>query len=444
MKRAVIILTIMVATCLGTVFGQTNIFVSSNGSDSNSGATWTTAKGTLAGALQGASNGTHIYMMTGTYTCYNVVIPNGVTVTGGYAQTSTGTDLSQRNYPGSNDNWDSPTWCTILNGADSTRVITVNSGGTIEGCVLTHGKVTNKGGGVLIDGGTVTHCVLINNVALDYDNQNAKGGGAYIQNNGFLLNSVVAKNIANNGPGVAGTDGTLTNNTITANVARANCGTVTDDDGNVYTTIMIGSQCWMAENLRVTRPASGQLIPYAGGPSTVSQTSPYRYYPNGDYQNIASYGYLYNFPAVLSGETSSSSNPSGVRGICPFGWHVPSAAEWTQLTDFVMSQIPYRCVNNGTSYITKALSSTSGWSNDNNTCTPGYNQMNNNTTGFNAMPAGYSHPSSSYGYAGYDYFRQGAYYWCSDKKYFAIQGISVNFSGTVDAKSTYAVRCLRD
>ncbi len=440
MKRSIIILTIMIATSLGTVFGQANIFVSSSGSDSNSGATWESAKGTLAGALQGASNGTHVYMMAGTYVCHNVLIPNGVTVTGGYAQTSTGTDLSQRNYPGSNDNWDSPTWCTILNGADSTRVITVNSGGTIEGCVLTHGNVTDKGGGVLIDGGTVTHCVLINNVALDYDNQTAKGGGAYIQNNGFLLNSVVAKNIANNGPGVAGTDGTLTNNTITANVARANCGTVTDDDGNVYTTIMIGNQCWMAENLRVTRPANGSLIPLESN-SVYTSSEPRRVYAEGGANSLITQGYLYNFAAVMNGAGSSSSNPSGVQGICPIGWHVPSQAEWEQLTSFVRTQVPYCCLYNGSSYIAKALCSKTGWhtSGSGNDCSVGNNPITNNASGFNAQENMHIRTNS---YT-YDW---GTEFWSSTSYYFKrILNKSPGVETLNGNVTRYcSVRCLRD
>ena len=438
MKRSIIILTIMIATSLGTVFGQANIFVSSSGSDSNSGATWESAKGTLAGALQGASNGTHVYMMAGTYICHNVLIPNGVTVTGGYAQTSTGTDLSQRNYPGSNDNWDSPTWCTILNGADSTRVITVNSGGTIEGCVLTHGKVTDKGGGVLIDGGTVTHCVLINNVALDYDNQTAKGGGAYIQNNGFLLNSVVAKNIANNGPGVAGTDGTLTNNTITANVARANCGTVTDDDGNVYTTIMIGNQCWMAENLRTTRPTNGSLIPLESS-SAYTSAEPRRIYADGGVNSLVSQGYLYNFAAVINGAGSSSSNPSGVQGICPLGWHIPSLAEWQQLNTFMGAQIPYCCFSNGSPGIAKALCSRTGWPSWSGDCAVGDNPITNNASGFNAQQNVYIRTNS------YTY-HPGTEFWTSTSYYFIrILEMSTNIETYTGSRGDYrSVRCVRD
>lgn len=443
MRKLIVFVALVAATIGGQLFGQTAIYVSTSGDDSNNGATWETAKATLAGALTAATGNTHIYMMVGNYACNDVVVPSGVTVTGGYDTVSAGTDTTQRQYPGPNSRWSNANLCTILDAGQTSRVATVNTGGLLEGCILQNGKVTDLGGGVLIDGGTVMHCVLINNVALDYDDQTAKGGGAYIRNNGYLLNCVVAKNHANNGPGVAGTDGTLTNNTITANVSVSNCGTVTDEDGNVYKTIMIGTQCWMAENLRVTRPVNGQAITYADA-NGVSQTVPHYYYPGGSSANIVSYGRLYNYPAVLSGDAYSNANPSGVRGICPMGWHVPSAAEWTQLTTFVMAQIPYRCVSGGTNYIAKALASTWGWYSNTYVCNCGNNINANNASGFNAIPAGSSHPSSSYSYSGYDYINERAYYWSSDRRVFSISGSSVSVGGEVNAQSTYSVRCLRD
>ena len=429
MKRFTIFLTMVLSLCLIPAFGQTTIFVSTSGDDANNGATWETAKATLAGALTAATGNTHIYMMVGNYACNNVVIPSGVTVTGGYANTSSGTDTTLREYPGENSRWNNATLCTILDADQTSRVATVNTGGLLEGCILQNGKVTDLGGGVLIDGGTVMHCVLINNVALDYDNQTAKGGGAYIRNNGYLLNCVVAKNHANNGPGVAGTDGTLTNNTITANVSVANCGTVTDEDGNVYKTIMIGTQCWMAENLRVTRSVDGQQIPLGNG-SMMN--------PSGN-ALVATYGYLYSWTVVMDGEQSSSANPSGVRGICPLGWHVPSQAEWTQMRTFVVNQIPYRCVDNGIYSIAKALASQDGWYYDSTPCAVGNNSSTNNVTGFNAYPAG---PGGNHV----------AQFWSSTQ---TSSNTAYNIrlwvsSNTIDSPTygnkyeTYSVRCVRD
>ena len=110
-------------------------------------------------------------------------------------------------------------------------------------------------------------------------------------------------------------------------------------DGNLYRIVQIGDQVWMKENLR--------YLPQVSPSSEGSRADPH-YYVYGyegtsvseakatdNYQN---YGVLYNWPAAMDGEGSSSANPSGVQGVCPAGWHLPSDSEWTQLTDYVASQ----------------------------------------------------------------------------------------------------------
>ncbi len=160
--------------------------------------------------------------------------------------------------------------------------------------------------------------------------------------------------------------------------------TVTDIDGNVYNTVMIGTQCWMKENLRTTHYADSTPIPVG---ESYTFTEPYRYAPNNDSVNVAAYGYLYNWTAVMNGAESSRTNPSGVQGICPMGWHVPSDAEWTQLTDYVSSQSEYLC-SNDSAFIAKALAATTLWNTYNADCVVGNNLSSNNATGFSAVPAG--------------------------------------------------------
>jgi uncharacterized protein (TIGR02145 family) len=118
-------------------------------------------------------------------------------------------------------------------------------------------------------------------------------------------------------------------------------GTFTDPrDGSVYKTIQIGDQIWMAENLK--------YLPYVIGPETGSDAYPYYYVYGYDGTNAVeaketatykTYGVLYNWTAVMSGAMNSNNNPSGVRGVCPEGWHVPSEAEWKELTDFLGGEI---------------------------------------------------------------------------------------------------------
>ena len=103
--------------------------------------------------------------------------------------------------------------------------------------------------------------------------------------------------------------------------------------------------------------------------------------------NVSTYGYLYNWTAVMHGGASSSANPSGVQGICPTGWHVPSDAEWTQLTDYVSSQPQFLC-DDTPNYIAKALASANFWNSYAADCVVGNLSENNNTTGFSALPAG--------------------------------------------------------
>jgi len=136
------------------------------------------------------------------------------------------------------------------------------------------------------------------------------------------------------------------------------CGsTLTDIDGNDYETLLLGSQCWMKQNLRVSHYANGDTILLST--STVGTTSPYRYEPDS---NLTTYGYLYNWYAAMGGSSSSASNPSNVQGVCPNGWHLPSDAEWTQLTNFVASYNNgvYVCGNDPAN-IGKSMVSQQGW-----------------------------------------------------------------------------------
>ncbi len=83
-----------------------------------------------------------------------------------------------------------------------------------------------------------------------------------------------------------------------------------DDCGNFYSTIQVGTQCWMKQNLRRTDV---------------------EHCPVGDPVDMKKYGVHYYWTIVMNGESASSANPSGVRGLCPEGWHLPSVSEWEQL-----------------------------------------------------------------------------------------------------------------
>ena len=228
----------------------------------------------------------------------------------------------------------------------------------------------------------------------------------------------------------------------TLSLACTGTPTVTDVDGNVYNTVQIGDQCWMRENLRTTKYSDGTAIALGSSTSTSTSTA-YRSNPNDNAAHVPTYGCLYNWKAVMRNSSSSSANPSGVQGVCPAGWHVPSDAEWTQLTDYVSSQSQYQCGGSSTS-IAKALASTTGWRSSSETCAVGNNPSGNNATGFSALPAGFYDGSQHYDF-GYS-----AYFWSSteyyDHAYFHDLGRSGAYVSISNFSKYYglSVRCLKD
>jgi len=111
-------------------------------------------------------------------------------------------------------------------------------------------------------------------------------------------------------------------------------GSVMDIDGNSYNTVGIGSQLWMGENLKTTRYADGTPIALVASESAwsslLSSDKAYCWY-NDNIDNKDIYGALYNMAAMMNGSPSSNTVPSGVLGVCPTGWHLPSDAEWSDL-----------------------------------------------------------------------------------------------------------------
>lgn len=213
-----------------------------------------------------------------------------------------------------------------------------------------------------------------------------------------------------------------------------------DYDGNTYNTLAIGQQCWMAENLRTTHYSDGTAISLG---SSTNYNKAYRYYPDHNSSTVPLYGYLYNWKAVMQDTPSSNSNPSGVQGICPDGWHVPSDSEWVQLSEYLSSQSCYVCGSN-TSNIAKALAATTGWDNSSTICQVGNDQESNNSTGFGVRPAGEGGTSSSN-------FGRYAYYWsASERGTMSATGFVVSYGGTgvgcysEDKSVGRSIRCLKN
>ena len=217
--------------------------------------------------------------------------------------------------------------------------------------------------------------------------------------------------------------------------------TVSDLNGNVYPTVWIGNQCWMKENLRTTLQADGTEIPSI---HYNSFSSPIRYFPDNDSNNVASYGYLYNYYATMN-----LANPNGQRGICPAGWHVPSVSDWEQLIAYVSSNSVYFC-NGDSANISKALADSTGWMNiASQSCSPGFNQSANNATGFSARGAGFYEPRNPSMFNNYCNFWTSTENTLWDNWQFAYEYHLnyINFGiGKYDGRRNKAnsVRCVRD
>ena len=201
----------------------------------------------------------------------------------------------------------------------------------------------------------------------------------------------------------------------------------------------------MRENLHTKHYANGDPIAEGSGGNS-SSTNPlyYDYSYSGLGLTLAERGYLYNWPAVMHGASSSNTNPSNVQGICPTGWHVPSDAEWTQLKDYVSSQSQYVCGSTST-YIAKSLASTTGWASTSTyTCAVGNIPSSNNATGFSAVPAGY--------YVGsYNDFGGGANCWSSTEdnstnayNRYLLYNLAYVGRYSTNKRNADSVRCLRD
>ena len=176
------------------------------------------------------------------------------------------------------------------------------------------------------------------------------------------------------------------------------CSSVTDYDGNVYNTVVIGSQCWMQENLKVTRFNNGDTIREIEDSATWANitysgiTPPLWCHTNDTLTSSHTYGNLYNWYAAAD-----------PRHLCPAGWHLPSDTDWhvfaTSLDEALDSATTYNSYIESTS-AGGAMKATTLWWPPNTGAT--------NSSGFTALPA------ASRSYSGYlDTQRTYSTFWCS-------------------------------
>lgn len=180
-----------------------------------------------------------------------------------------------------------------------------------------------------------------------------------------------------------GTDTAIKINYITVSAGGTETGTVADYDGNLYNTVKIGDQWWMAEDIKTTHFADGEAIPVVEDNTAwinLGYTDKARCFYDNSLQNGNTYGALYSWAAAMNGAGTSEINPSGVRGVCPDGWHLPSDAEWIELEMFLgmsfaqADAFGWRGTDEGSK-----MKATYGWLNNGN---------GTNTSGFSALPGG--------------------------------------------------------
>ncbi len=202
--------------------------------------------------------------------------------------------------------------------------------------------------------------------------------------------------------------------------------TIMDADGNLYTSVTIGTQVWLVENLKTTKLNDGTAISYITEQTAWSNTSEPAYcWYDKNISNKDPYGALYNWYAVESGK------------LCPKGWHVPSEAEWTELVNFLGGE----SVAGGKLKTTGTIEDGDGvWYEPNVDAT--------NETGFSILPGGYLSSTFKFWDIGY-----GGVWWTSTEYpsdlayYFYIN----NYNGEVgdsetgmDKNAGLSVRCLQD
>jgi len=205
---------------------------------------------------------------------------------------------------------------------------------------------------------------------------------------------------------------------MAAGTVCPNSPNVTDIDGNVYASVQIGSQCWMAENLRTSQNSDGSTIPNITDNTAWTQlsTGAWCNFANNP-ANDATYGKLYNWYAAA--------NPN----ICPQGWHVPTDAEWTVLSTYL----------GGENVAGDKMKATTLWNAPNTGAT--------NESGFSGLPgAGRDDLNGYFSSLGYH-----GYWWSASEsgaEFAWYRYLFSNFAGVYryynSKKKGFCLRCVRD
>ena len=314
----------------------------------------------------------------------------------------------------------------------STTVITsITTNSAISG-----GNITADGGGTITARGLVWSKTSNPTIALSTKTADGSGTGVFTSAiTGLTANTTYyIKAFATNSAGTAyGNEIEFKTTAIT----------VTDADGNVYQTVQIGTQLWMAENLKTTKYCNGDVIPNVTDTSQwYNLTSGAYIFPDNNSSLNNTYGKLYNGYVA-----TDSRNP------CPCNWRVPTADDWVVLGKTLGASWVWNSTDNfiGTAALIGGTLKSTGNIEDGTGLWIKSNYPGNNSSGFKGLPVGYGKPGWNPMFISRG---EEAYWWCStfETKYFDIQYVVVNnFSQSLNMShtptsnnSTSSIRCIKN
>jgi uncharacterized protein (TIGR02145 family) len=217
-----------------------------------------------------------------------------------------------------------------------------------------------------------------------------------------------------------------------------NMPTVTDIDGNVYNTVLIGSQCWMKENLKTTTYRNGTaILNETDANAWYNLTSGAYVWFDNDITMKDKYGALYNWYTTVD-----------PNGLCPAGWHVPTNDEWTALTDYIGGTgVPHGNELKSCRQVNSSLSGNCNTSEHPRWEEDTYNgNYGTDDYGFSGLPGGYCYNYGAFGYVGSyggwwssaETSSYGAYY-----RYLNYDHGNMHVNGNYK-QNGFSVHCLRD
>jgi uncharacterized protein (TIGR02145 family)/uncharacterized repeat protein (TIGR02543 family) len=227
------------------------------------------------------------------------------------------------------------------------------------------------------------------------------------------------------------------NEAVVSNITLYAKWIVKDVDGNIYTTVTIGTQTWMVENLKTTKYRDSTPIPLVTDNTAWYATNAPRYcwYANDEATYKSTYGALYNWYVVNNSK------------LAPAGWHVPTNAEWDVLQNYLIAN-GYNWDGTTTgNKIAKAMAVQSKWQITIEVeGVPGNNLSTNNRSGFSALPGGIRKDVGTFKdiYVGGDWWSasESDVDW-ADRRYLDYQSIEL-YSDHIFKKFGFSVRLIRD